>query len=94
MDFLQAFLDVLKQKAESTGLADRISPLARSMDDLPFADGELDVIWSEGAIYNIGFETGVKVWRHYLKPGGLLVASERGYMAHEHPSGGTPEPLG
>ena len=46
------------------------------MDDLPFADEAYDVLWSEGAIYNIGFETGVKAWRRYLKPGGLLVASE------------------
>lgn len=86
VDFLQAFLDVLKQKAESTGLADRISPLARSMDDLPFADGELDVIWSEGAIYNIGFETGVKAWRRYLKPGGLLVASELTWLTYARPA--------
>jgi ubiquinone/menaquinone biosynthesis C-methylase UbiE len=59
VDFLQDFLDVLNKKAESAGVADRISTLARSMDDLPFADEELDVIWSEGAIYNIGFEKGV-----------------------------------
>lgn len=56
VDFLQDFLDVLKQRAESTGVADRISPLARSMEDLPFADGELDVIWSEGAIYTLGLK--------------------------------------
>jgi len=76
VDFLQDFLDVLEQRAEDTGVADRISTLARSMDDLPFADEELDVIWSEGAIYNIGFEKGVTEWRRFLKAGGLLVASE------------------
>jgi ubiquinone/menaquinone biosynthesis C-methylase UbiE len=76
VDFLQKFLDVLNKKAESTGVADRISTLARSMDDLPFADEELDVIWSEGAIYNIGFEKGVKDWRRFLKTNGLLIASE------------------
>ena len=76
VDFLQDFLDVLEQRAEDTGVADRISTLAWSMDDLPFADEELDVIWSEGAIYNIGFEKGVTEWRRFLKAGGLLVASE------------------
>ena len=29
------------------------------MDALPFENEELDLIWSEGAIYNIGFEKGV-----------------------------------
>jgi len=86
VDFLQAFLDVLVQRAESTGVADRISPLARSMDHLPFDEGELDVIWSEGAIYNIGFEKGVKDWRRFLKPGGLLVASEITWLTYDRPA--------
>ena len=85
VDFLQDFLDVLKERAESMGVADRISTLACSMDNLPFADEELDVIWSEGAIYNIGFEKGVADWRRYLKAGGLLVASEITWLTHSRP---------
>jgi ubiquinone/menaquinone biosynthesis C-methylase UbiE len=85
VDFLQDFLDVLEQRAESTGVADRISTLARSMDDLPFADEELDIIWSEGAIYNIGFEKGVAEWRRFLKAGGLLVASEITWLTDSRP---------
>jgi SAM-dependent methyltransferase len=46
------------------------------MDALPFADGELDVLWSEGAIYNIGFAKGIVSWRRFLREGGILVASE------------------
>jgi len=86
VDFLQDFLDVLEQRAESTGVAERISPLARSMEDLPFADEELDVIWSEGAIYNIGFEKGVADWRRYLKAKGLLVASEITWLTDSRPT--------
>jgi len=85
VDFLQDFLDVLKDKAQSMGVADKISTLACSMDDLPFAEGELDVIWSEGAIYNIGFEKGVADWRRYLKVGGLLVASEITWITDSRP---------
>ena len=76
VDFLSEFLDVLGARAERLGLGDRITPLCRSMDDLPFEQQALDVIWSEGAIYNIGFEKGVKDWARYLKPGGMLIASE------------------
>jgi len=53
VDFLQDFLDVLEERAKSMGVADRISTLACSMDNLPFTEEELDVIWSEGAIYTI-----------------------------------------
>jgi len=86
VDFLQDFLDVLEENAEKIGVADKISTLACSMDNLPFADRELDVIWSEGAIYNIGFEKGVTDWRRYLKPGGVLVASEITWITDSRPA--------
>ncbi|MBF0352974.1 MAG: class I SAM-dependent methyltransferase [SAR324 cluster bacterium] len=86
VDFLQDFLDVLNKKAEIAGVADRISTLTRAMDDLPFADEELDVIWSEGAIYNIGFEKGVQDWRRYLKTDGLLVVSEITWISDSRPA--------
>ena len=56
------------------------------MDNLPFNDEEYDVIWSEGAIYNIGFERGVKDWNRYLKVGGLLVVSEITWITASRPS--------
>jgi SAM-dependent methyltransferase len=46
------------------------------MDSLSFAAESLDLIWSEGAIYNIGFRKGLEVWRPFLKPGGVLAVSE------------------
>lgn len=76
VDFLQGFLDVLDIRAEKLGLSEKIRTLCCSMDNLPFRDEAFDVIWSEGAIYNIGFERGVKAWHRYLKVGGLLVVSE------------------
>ncbi len=85
VDFLQDFLDVLEERAESMGVAEKIMTLACSMDSLPFADEQLDVIWSEGAIYNIGFEKGVTDWLRYLKAGGLLVASEITWLTDSRP---------
>jgi ubiquinone/menaquinone biosynthesis C-methylase UbiE len=76
VDFLPEFLEVLEKKAKVLGVSDRIATLACSMDDLPFADEEFDLIWSEGAIYNMGFEKGVRDWHRFLKPEGVLVASE------------------
>lgn len=85
VDFLQDFLDILEERAQQAGVAERIAPCSRSMDDLPFDDEELDIIWSEGAIYNIGFTRGVADWRRYLKRGGLLVASEITWLTNSRP---------
>lgn len=86
VDFLQEFLDILDDRATRAGVAGNISTLACSMDNLPFADGELDVIWSEGAIYNIGFEKGVAEWRRFLKAGGLLAVSEITWLTATRPA--------
>ena len=86
VDFLQDFLDVLQIRAETEGISEKITLLCSSMDTLPFEDEEFDVIWSEGSIYNIGFEKGVIDWNRYLKPGGLLVASEISWITSARPA--------
>ncbi len=85
IDFLPDFIEVLKDNAENEGLITKINPLVGSMENLPFDDEEYDVIWSEGAIYNIGFEKGINDWRRFLKPGGLLVVSEITWISSERP---------
>ena len=46
------------------------------MFELPFQDGQFDLIWSEGAIYVIGLETGLRAWKRLLRPDGSLVVSD------------------
>lgn len=86
VDFLPEFLVMLETKAKNLNLTDKISTLACSMDKLPFGNEEYDVIWSEGAIYNIGFERGVRAWKRFLKTEGLLVLSEITWLTAERPS--------
>jgi len=85
VDFLPDFLDILEVRAQNEGVRQKITPLSASMEILPFEEEEFDVIWSEGAIYNIGFKKGVIDWRHYLKPGGLLIASEITWITNDRP---------
>jgi SAM-dependent methyltransferase len=85
VDLFPEFLEELSGRARERGVSARISPLAASFDDLPFEDGTLDVIWSEGAIYNPGFEAGVRAWRPYLGQGGILAVSEITWLTAERP---------
>lgn len=86
VDFLAPFLARLQQRCEAAGVAGRVAPLQASMSALPFADGQFDLLWSEGAIYNMGFENGVKGWRRFLKPGGVIVASELTWTTSTRPA--------
>ena len=85
VDFLPDFVEVLKANTESEGLTKKIDPLVCSMDNLQFDNEEYDVIWSEGAIYNMGFENGINDWKRFLKPGGLLVVSEITWTTNDRP---------
>jgi SAM-dependent methyltransferase len=86
VDFLPPFLARLEQTARERGVAGRITTLAASMDELDFDDGSLDVIWSEGAIYNIDFEHGLRSWRRFLRPGGISAVSEITWLTDERPA--------
>lgn len=85
VDLFPEFLDELNEKSQKLGLTDKIVTLQKSMDDLPFNMEEFDIIWSEGAIYNIGFESGIKKWKDYLKVGGHLAVSEITWITNSRP---------
>jgi SAM-dependent methyltransferase len=72
-------------KAKAKGLKNRIKTLEKSMDKLDFEQKKLDIIWSEGAIYNMGFEAGIKSWKKFLKPGGYLSVSEITWLTDKRP---------
>lgn len=67
VDLFPEFLEVLQHRADSAGCSEQIGTRAESMDTLSFAAESLDLIWSEGAIYNIGFRRGLEEWRPFLK---------------------------
>ena len=85
VDLFPEFLDQLDIRAEKLGFQDKIKSVAASMEDLPFQDEAFDIIWSEGAIYSMGFETGIKKWKKYLKPGGYLAVSEISWIKNSRP---------
>jgi ubiquinone/menaquinone biosynthesis C-methylase UbiE len=85
IDLFPAFVDLFNANAAKHKLQNRVKGVVGSMDNLPFQDEELDVIWSEGAIYNIGFERGLNEWRKFLKTGGYVAVSEVSWFIDERP---------
>jgi len=65
---------------------DRIAAKEMLMDKLTFDNNHsFDVIWSEGAIYNMGFEKELSLWRIYLKDKGYMAVSEILWLADTRP---------
>ncbi|MDR2084471.1 MAG: class I SAM-dependent methyltransferase [Bacteroidales bacterium] len=86
LDLFPDFINIFNRNAEQLGLHERVKGVVGSMiDPLPFEKESIDLIWSEGAIYNIGFERGFNEWKQYLKTGGYIAASEATWFTDERP---------
>jgi ubiquinone/menaquinone biosynthesis C-methylase UbiE len=79
VDTHQPFLDELARKAAQAGLAERVQWRNMSMFELSFPQ-KFEVLWSEGAIYTMGFEEGLRAWRPLLKPGGYVAVTEISWL--------------
>ena len=86
VDSWQGFIDQFNQNARARNLDHRVKGIVGDMQNLPFREKELDLIWSEGAIYNIGFERGLNEWRKFLKPGGYIAVTENTWFSEERPA--------
>lgn len=56
--------------------AGRILPRVADFGALDDAPASVDLIWSEGAIYHLGFAEGLRRWRPLLRPHGRLAVTE------------------
>lgn len=86
VDLFPDFIDQFNTNAKQLNLLHRVKGVVGSMDDLAFKQEELDLIWSEGAIYNIGFERGLNEWKKFLKPGGYIAVTEASWFTEERPA--------
>jgi len=86
LDIFPGFIEKFNANAEKFGVRNRVKGIVGSMDDLPFQPEEFDVIWSEGAIANIGFEKGLRYWRGFLKRGGYIAVTYESWFTDERPA--------
>ena len=86
VDLFETFLEKMQERIHNAHLKASVTSLAASIDHLPFAEGEFDIIWSEGAVYNIGFRKGAGYWKNFLKEGGILAVSELSWTTGSRPN--------
>lgn len=85
LDMFHDFVDALDKNAKSRNLSGRVKGIVGNMEDLPFEKDSFDLIWSEGAIDNIGFEKGLGHWRSFLKNGGYVAVTCPSWLTDKHP---------
>ncbi len=85
LDMFPKFIDLFNANAKMNNLQERVKGIVGTMMELPYKDEEFDLIWSEGAIYNIGFEKGVNYWNRFLKKGGYIAITEACWFTETRP---------
>lgn len=85
VDLHGPYLRALEAAAGRRGLADLIRTRREDMRQLSDPPESVDLIWSEGSAYAIGFGDALALWRQVLKPGGVLVVSELAWLTDAPP---------
>jgi len=85
VDLCPDFISVFNNNAKKLNLQNRVNGIIGSMDNLSFQKEEFDLIWSEGAIDNIGFEKGLNYWNGFLKINGYIAVTCPSWFTEERP---------
>ncbi len=67
------------------GLSQRARALVGNMADPKQPPESFDLIWSEGALYNIGIETALRICHGLLRPGGYLAFTDAVWLKENPP---------
>jgi SAM-dependent methyltransferase len=86
VDNHQPFLDQLQAAARQRNLEHLIETRCEDMATPGMPPGSVDLLWSEGAIYFLGFEHGLRLWRPLLAPGGCVAVSECSWLTGNPPA--------
>jgi ubiquinone/menaquinone biosynthesis C-methylase UbiE len=85
VDRVPALIADLRERTNVLERAGRIRPVIADMRALPFAPHTFDLMWSEGAIYVMGFDAGLTAWRPLLRERGYLAVTELTWLTAQPP---------
>lgn len=86
VDLSEVFLQRVRTHFAVAGMPDLVETRAADMRDPGEPLGSVDLIWSEGAAYNIGFRQALNAWRPILRPGGVAVIADAGWLTEAAPA--------
>jgi SAM-dependent methyltransferase len=86
VDVHEPFLVELRERAEAAGLAHLVETHCMDMADVPQAFPRIDLLWSEGAAYAIGFPNALRTWATAVVPGGFAVVSDLVWLKDDAPA--------
>lgn len=85
VDSYERFLSDLSQRAKEIGMERLVKTHCMDMKDIPQVFEHIDLLWSEGAAYNIGFRNALSIWASCLAPEGFAVISEMSWLKEQVP---------
>jgi len=85
VDSYQPFLNRLKRQAKEKGVAHLVCTHCMDMKDISSVFPNIDLLWAEGAAYNIGFTNALTTWAKAIRPNGFAVVSELCWLHEQIP---------
>lgn len=80
IDSYPVFIEELRQRLAAAGLQGRVTAQVGDMRALGLPPASFDLIWSEGALFILGFEHGLRTLRPLLRGPGLVVVTEAAWL--------------
>lgn len=85
VDTYEPFLHDLTRRATEASLDHLVQTHGMDMKDIPVVFPHIDLLWSEGAAYHIGFAHALTTWAPAIKSGGFAVVSELSWLCERVP---------
>lgn len=85
LDLLPQMITRVRQAAQAAGVAGRLETLQVDMHQMQFPSSSFDAVWSEGAIYFLGFRNGLAKVKALVKSGGYVAVSEAVWLLPDPP---------
>jgi cyclopropane fatty-acyl-phospholipid synthase-like methyltransferase len=85
VDSSRMFVNDLVRRAREAKVEHLVQAHCMDMKDLPQAFHDIDLLWSEGAAYNIGFANALATWATALTVDGFAVTSELSWLKEHAP---------
>jgi serine/threonine-protein kinase HipA len=85
VDLIAPSLRTLAERAERRGL-ENVQTLEANYLELDLEPESVDLIWSEGAVYAVGWEAALDAWLSLVAPGGYLVFTDCVWVTDDPPA--------